>query len=116
MKVAIVLTGHMRHWREVLPKDPKSYIAEIPKASIPNVENVGSVIYKNKGAIPIDDIKFYKEDWLRGYKPIKVPKSNFKKRPKNIELLFKKNLKKNLVQDVLHCNESTKTRRGNTTQ
>lgn len=59
-------------WKKVLPKDPKSYVAEIPADVIPDVEYVGGRIYKNNGAIPADNVKFYKEHWLQGYKPINV--------------------------------------------
>ncbi len=65
-------------WKMSPPKDPKSYIAEIPKNAAPNVENPGSNIYINKGPLPLKDIKLYKENWLQGYKQVEAPKSNFK--------------------------------------
>ena len=58
----------------VKPKDAKSYIVEIPKSKVPGAEQVGEGIFKTKGPISIDDVKFYTEDWLRGYKQVKPPK------------------------------------------
>jgi len=59
------------------------YIAEVPK----DVTNF-RLRYKGKGNktwsqiadenIPIDKGKILKKDWLQGYKPIEIPKSNFK--------------------------------------
>ena len=60
-------------WKMVEPVDSKSYIAEIPKNKLNNPEVKGELVIVNKGALPIDDVKLYKEDWLRGYKPIEVP-------------------------------------------
>jgi hypothetical protein len=63
------------NWHRISAKDKKSYIAEIPEQSFTNKKNVGnSDIAINKGALPIDDINFYKEDWLKGYKQLDVPK------------------------------------------
>lgn len=39
--------------------------------------------------INLNEAKFYKEDWLRGYKPIEVPKGNFKSEIGSID--FRKN-------------------------
>lgn len=64
-------------WKMSPPKDPKSYIAEIPKNAVLNIENPGSNIYINKGPLPLKDIKLYKENWLQGYKQVEVPKINF---------------------------------------
>jgi len=58
-------------WKMVQPKDSKSYIAEIPESSLTNKNIVNnSNIIINKGPIPTDNVKLYKEDWLRGYKEV----------------------------------------------
>lgn len=65
-------------WKMIQPKDPKSYIAEIPKSSVPNIRQVNNgEIFINKGSVPIKDVKFYKEHWLKGYKEVPKPKNNF---------------------------------------
>lgn len=73
-------------WKMVQPKDTKSYMAEIPEKDLTNLftPNDGTAttanpfnIAYNRGAVPIDNINFYKENWLQGYK--KLPKANKKK-------------------------------------
>lgn len=66
------------YWEKILPKDTKSYIAEIPKNVLTNPREVGTGtgIMVNKGALPLDKIKFYKEHWLKGYKEIPKSKTN----------------------------------------
>ena len=59
-------------WKMVKPTDSKSYIAEIPKNKLTNPEVKGKLVTINKGPLPIDDVKLYKQDWLQGYK--EVPK------------------------------------------
>ena len=61
---------------EYIPaKDPKSYIAEIPKNEAKNIEKVDEYIFRNKGALPTENIRFFKEDWLRGYKQVPLKES-----------------------------------------
>ena len=58
----------------------KSYIAEIPKTLIDNnTQIIGNEVRFDR-AIPTDNVNFYKEDWLKGYKQIETPKTtqNFK--------------------------------------
>ena len=59
-------------WKMVDPTDSKSYIAEIPKNKLTNPEVKGKLVTINKGPLPIDDVKLYKQDWWQGYK--EVPK------------------------------------------
>jgi hypothetical protein len=66
--------------------DKTGYIAEIPRKSLTNPNNptpynIGTVDYPayyhefvNKKPIPLNEVKLLKQDWLRGYKPIEVPK------------------------------------------
>jgi len=68
--------GEADDWEKILPKDSRSYIAEIPKTSLTNARGMGTPIVVNEGSIPLDNIKLLKQDWLRGYK--EVPKSKFK--------------------------------------
>lgn len=66
--------GDNDNWEQILPKDTKSYIAEIPKSNLTNSKTVGSDVIINKGYIPLDKVNLYKQDWLRGYKQVKPPK------------------------------------------
>lgn len=63
--------GEADDWEKILPKDTRSYMAEIPKNAVTDLKNPGSIIYFNKGSLPLKDIKLLKQDWLQGYKPIK---------------------------------------------
>jgi hypothetical protein len=75
-------------WKIVQPKDPKSYIAEIPKSIVPNIRQVNNgQIFINKGSLPIKDVKFYKQDWLRGYKEVPKPKIYSKGQPTQQSIL-----------------------------
>ena len=55
--------------------DTKKYFAEIPKQNA-NVTpyHINNTQFISKEAIPIDNIKLLKEDWLKGYKQINTPK------------------------------------------
>lgn len=64
-------------WKMVDPTDSKSYIAEIPKNKLTNPEVKGKLVTINKGPLPIDDVKLYKQHWLQGYKEVPKPASNF---------------------------------------
>jgi hypothetical protein len=79
-------------WKEILPKDGKSYIAEIPKNKLTNPEIKGAVVAINKGPLPIDDVRLLKQDWLKGYKQVEVPKTtqNFKSEIDNIQFNISK--------------------------
>lgn len=59
-------------WKKILPKDSKSYIAEIPKSELTSLTELDPMIFKNRGAIPTTNVRFLKENWLRGYKEIKA--------------------------------------------
>jgi hypothetical protein len=65
-------------WQQVIAKDKKSYIAEIPESAFTNKRKINAAIspdfYINEGSIPIDNVKFLKEHWLHGYKEIKPNK------------------------------------------
>lgn len=61
------------YWEEFLPKDSKSYIAEIPHSALTSPKWQGSEVLINQGALPIDNIKFLKEHWLQGYKEVAKP-------------------------------------------
>jgi hypothetical protein len=64
-------------WEQILPKDTKSYIAEIPESALTNKNIVNnSSIVINKGSIPTNDVRLLKQDWWQGYKPIEVPTSS----------------------------------------
>ena len=56
----------------------KSYVAEIPKTLIDDSTQIIGNEVRFNNPISNDNVKFYKEDWLQGYKQIEVPKSNFK--------------------------------------
>lgn len=60
-------------WKMVQPKDKRSYIAEIPKKNVGNIVDQVFAVY-NKGAIPINDVRLLKQDWLSRYKDI-TPKT-----------------------------------------
>lgn len=89
-------------WKMVDPTDSKSYIAEIPKNKLTNPEVKGKLVTINKGPLPIDDVKLYKQDWLQGYKEVPKPASNFeseidwakwnKEIPENSELIKEYNV------------------------
>jgi hypothetical protein len=67
-------------WRFIEPKDPKKYIAEIPKKDIPlavsatkgtrNGLPAQGPYYTSEEFPSINNVKFYKENWLQGYKEI----------------------------------------------
>jgi hypothetical protein len=66
------------------------YIAEIPRTSLTNPNSPtpyetwpGTFFheFKNPKAIPLDDVKLLKEDWLRGYKQINVPANSVTPQP-----------------------------------
>lgn len=106
-------------WRMVQPKDSKSYIAEIPESSFTNkIRANNSVdpenIFLNRGHISTDNVKFYKEDWLKGYKEIPnlskklIPKSSIKKeidfeKYKNFDDILKK-AESNTRQEIIKKN------------
>jgi len=58
----------------------KSYVAEIPKTLIDDSTQIIGNEVRFNNPISNDNVKFYKEDWLQGYKQVEVPKptSNFK--------------------------------------
>jgi hypothetical protein len=64
-------------WIEILPKDSKRYVAEIPKNKT-NFVIENDIANTNSGYSTIfpklSDVKLYKQHWLQGYK--EVPKSN----------------------------------------
>lgn len=59
--------------------DTRKYFAEIPKKSV-NAKpyHINDTQYITNETISLDKVRFLKEDWLKGYKEIEVPKSNFK--------------------------------------
>jgi hypothetical protein len=63
-------------WIEVLPKDGKRYIAEIPKNKT-NFVIENDIFDSGSGYSTIfpklSDVKLYQQDWLKGYKPIRLP-------------------------------------------
>jgi hypothetical protein len=73
---------------ELIPGDYKKYIAEIPKKDIPLAKSVTKgtrnglpaegPYYTSEKFPSTNNVKFYKEHWLKGYKEITKPKSNFK--------------------------------------
>jgi len=68
--------GANDEWIEILPKDGKRYIAEIPKNKT-NFVIENDIFNSGSGYSTIfpklSDVKLYQQDWLRGYKPIKLP-------------------------------------------
>lgn len=74
-------------WEKILPKDSKSYIAEIPKISLTNAKKIGRNVIVNKGYLPLDNIKLLKQDWLKGYKEIPKPKIYSKGQPTQQSIL-----------------------------
>lgn len=64
---------------DIAPKgfDGRRYVAEIPKDKLPNATPymLGDTPYavKTESGIPITDVKFYKENWLKRYKEVKKP-------------------------------------------
>jgi len=57
----------------------KDYIAEVPRSSgIWNVEDVKVPIQFSTKNIPISEGRILKKDWLKGYKEVPKPTSNFK--------------------------------------
>ena len=63
-----------------IPKgfNTQKYIAEVSK-STPGIEKyhapfTSSEVFTSNNPITLNNVKFYKEDWLRGYKPVEVPK------------------------------------------
>jgi hypothetical protein len=59
--------------------DTGKYFAEIPKKNV-NAKpyHINDTQYITNETISLDKVRFLKEDWLKGYKEIEVPKSNFK--------------------------------------
>jgi len=53
----------------------KSYVAEIPKTLIDDSTQIIGNEVRFNNPISNDNVKFYKEDWLKGYKQVEVPKT-----------------------------------------
>jgi hypothetical protein len=88
-------------WK-LIPGNYKKYIAEIPKKNIPFAESVTKgtrnglpvegPYYTSESFPSINNVKFYKEDWLKGYKEIPNKFANgginnpgFRALPENIQ-------------------------------
>jgi hypothetical protein len=68
-------------WHFVKPDDARSYVAEIPKNNIrnvvPNSLDNPHGYYSTTEPILTDNAKVYRQHWLKGYKEVPKPTSNF---------------------------------------